>query len=171
MNRSLSQVSIAMAAVCATVVAACSGTSVNGLRGVGDDLRPINGAVEMPARGALLRWEEFPRVSDDAVFGPNMRSRIANVRYDLSLWYPTGTGAWSEPVVVEGLSKPMYEIKRGSHGDELRWAARATFDLDGRRRATQWTSLRSPPPMIDTPESHPRLVFRDSQVPPPDGGR
>lgn len=103
-----------------------------------------------------LQWEAFPRQGD---FKPDKAGRsplISNVTYDLRIWtriLVSGPNIYKlvgGPVYTRtGLTAPNHrvEVPLTPHTDFL-WMVRAWFDLNGRRRVTEW-SVRHPPSSED----------------------
>lgn len=152
-------------ALIATLLCGCAGMS--GLHPVTPNEPAGSGAwtVSVDARDPVLRWQAFPREIDARLFGSNMRERITNVRYDLKLWPPQGGGWCAAPTVVKGLPKPEYKLGIVTPGQIYRWAARACFDLDGKPRVTQWTTITPRPLLWDSPAEHPMLKTEEHVEP------
>ncbi len=153
-------------AAIASMVASMAGcgSGVNGLRAVTTNEPAGTPAwtVVVDSSEPVLRWQAFPREADERVFGPRARERITNVRYDLKLWPPGSAGTWcAAPTVVEGLARPEYRLGSSGIGQTFRWAARASFDLDGKPRVTQWTGIGSRPSVWDSPVDHPMVKVED----------
>lgn len=88
----------------------------------------------------LLSWQGFPRESDISL-APQDMNRVENVRYELVV----GTGGNGEtPDVfyhVAGLAETSHRIPMRLEPDtRYFWSVRARFDLDGRRRVTDWAT-------------------------------
>lgn len=88
----------------------------------------------------LLSWQGFPRESDISLAPQDMK-RVKNVRYELVV----GTGGNGEtPDVfyhVAGLNEISHRIPMRLEPDtRYFWSVRARFDLDGRRRVTDWAT-------------------------------
>ena len=88
----------------------------------------------------LLSWQGFPRESDISVAPQDMK-RVKSVRYELVV----GTGGNGEtPDVfyhVEGLAETSHRVPMRLEPDaRYFWSVRARFDLDGRRRVTDWAT-------------------------------
>jgi hypothetical protein len=148
----------------ALLLTTLNGCGLCGLHAVtaSDPTKATDEPVVIAPNDAVLRWESFPRKKDESVFGPDMATRITSVRYDVKLWPPTGSNQWSDsPLLVTGLTKPEHRLARPIPGVTYHWAARATFNLDGRPRFTQWTSTWSPPPIWDEAGDHPVLRVKE----------
>ncbi len=90
-----------------------------------------------------LRWQAFPR-SADIKAAPADMQRARNVHYDLVV-------ARERELAPSEVVYRRSELPSNSHqleqelqpGARYFWSVRASFDLDGRRRVTRWSSVRS----------------------------
>lgn len=93
-----------------------------------------------------LQWEAFPRQKD---FKPDKAGRmpsITNVTYELRIWI-LYLNRLSGPVYSrDRLTAPKHkvEVPLAGHTTYYTWMVRAWFELNGRRRVTEW-SVRYPP--------------------------
>lgn len=88
----------------------------------------------------MLRWQRFPRETDVATAPENM-ARVKNVRYDLVIAREQNLAPAEVVYRREGLPDAVHTVETPlSSATRYFWTVRARFDLDGRKRVTEWGS-------------------------------
>jgi len=88
-----------------------------------------------------LSWQQFPRTSDIRK-APEEMGRVRNVRYDLVIAREHNFAPAEVVYRREGLPGNVHTIKTAlSPATRYYWTVRARFDLDGRKRVTEWGSI------------------------------
>jgi hypothetical protein len=110
----------------------------------GDDIiGPLFEWTKVDSLRPELRWQAFPRAGD-ARAAPEEMARVRNVRYDLVI---AGEDRRFPAQVVyrrDGIATPSHRLESPLQPDSRYfWSVRASFDLDGRRRVTDWSSVRA----------------------------
>ena len=115
-------------------ISACV-THVNGLLPVS----PAPGA-EVHSLTPTLDWEAFPERDDP---------RVTEVVYDLRILDSAGVEKYSR----RGLPAPYHTLEQAlAPGTTYLWTLRVRFRWEGRRRETQWTTVRTAPGGPPAPE-------------------
>ncbi len=88
----------------------------------------------------VLRWQAFPRPSDIAAAAEEM-GRVRDVRYDLIVARERNLAPAEVVYRREGLAGNAHRLEGPlGPGGRYFWTVRALFELDGRRRVTEWGS-------------------------------
>jgi hypothetical protein len=88
----------------------------------------------------MLRWQGFPRETDHAA-EPEVMGRISHVRYDLLIAREHNLAPAEIVYRRTGLTDTAHRLETPlSPGANYFWTVRATFELDGRQRVTEWGS-------------------------------
>ena len=120
----------------------------------------INGLLPVsPAPGAqvdsltpTLQWEPFPERGDP---------HVTEVVYDLRVLESGGAQVYSR----EGLPECSHRLQQALvPGRVYYWTVRVRFRWDGRRRETQWTTVRNSRGSPSTPEDPARYMPLRSPV-------
>lgn len=96
-----------------------------------------------------LQWETFPRQGD---FKPDKAGRlpsITSVTYELrvftGIWIPNRYEFGGLIYSRDGLNEPNHRVEAPlAPGPPYFWMVRAWFELDGRRRVTEWSVRYDP---------------------------
>lgn len=89
-----------------------------------------------------LQWERFPREAD-LKRAPAEMARAKNITYDLILTRENNLFPAEVIYRREGLTENTHELDTPLTRDtRYFWTVRARFELDGRRRVTEWGSYR-----------------------------
>lgn len=88
-----------------------------------------------------FRWQSFPRPIDIKA-APDEMERVRNVRYDLIIAQEHNLGPADAVYRREGLPDPMHTIETSlKPATRYFWTVRARFELDGRERVTEWSTV------------------------------
>ena len=89
-----------------------------------------------------FQWERFPREAD-LKRAPEEMARAKNITYDLVLTRESDLFPTEAVYRREGLTENTHDLETPLMPDtRYFWTVRARFELDGRRRVTEWGSYR-----------------------------
>jgi hypothetical protein len=87
-----------------------------------------------------LRWERFPRDADLRA-APEEMARVRNVRYDLMIARQENAAPVEIVYRRDKLMEPSHAVETPLiPATHYYWTVRASFDIDGRHRVTEWSS-------------------------------
>ena len=120
------------------ILSGCGGVTAVGLHPVYPPLEKKAFAthcefVEVDSLQPTLKWQPFPRPSDD------FADKVQDVTYELRVWTkiqgPSGKLRYSR----EGLKLPSYKLEEPLEASiQYLWSVRARFMIDGDMRVTEW---------------------------------
>lgn len=100
---------------------------------------PLAETTVAPLQPAL-RWERFPRDADLRA-APEEMARVRNVRYDLMIARQENAAPVEIVYRRDQLMEPSHAVETPLiPATHYYWTVRASFDIDGRHRVTEWSS-------------------------------
>lgn len=105
-------------------------------------VEPSNPNMIVDSLQPTLHWQRFPRSSDIDVAPHDMR-RVTNVTYDLVIARGLPTANPLEVVYRrEGIRTNEHKVETPLAAESrFFWAVRARFELEGRERVTEWSTM------------------------------
>jgi hypothetical protein len=101
----------------------------------------IPAVVEVDSLRPTLRWQAFPRSSDQEYFF----NQINNISYDLKIWHADLNQLGELVYSKEGIITPFHTLESDLKlSARYYWTVRARFNLGKKKRLTQWSHSRWP---------------------------
>jgi hypothetical protein len=101
----------------------------------------IPAVVEVDSLRPTLRWQAFPRPSDQEYYV----NQINNVSYDLKIWHANLNQLGELVYSKEGIITPFHTLESDLKSSaRYYWTVRARFILEQQKRVTQWSYSRWP---------------------------
>ena len=114
-------------------------------------MKPL--CVKVDSLQPTLQWESFPIHDDKIADNKELLSRIKNVAYDLRIWIVENDFQVELVYARQRLPDCTHKIEHIlKPSTTYFWSVRASFQLDGKFRATKWSYSRLPnPPSVPDP--------------------